>query len=50
MIQTIKMDYCFDSEVEILKKASKMAASLALKLYLTNVLNKNHFNFDFYGC
>ena len=33
--------------VEILKMASKMAASKALKTYLTNKLDKKAFNFDF---
>ena len=48
MIQTIKMEHGFDSEFEILKMASKMAVSLAPKTYLTNILNKNHFNFEFF--
>ena len=36
--------------VEILKMASKMAASNALKTYLTNKLDKKHLFFTFYGC
>ena len=30
---------------EILKMASKMAVSLAPKTYMTNILDKEHFNF-----
>ena len=32
---------------EKLKMASKMAASYAPKTYMTNILDKKHFNFDF---
>ena len=36
--------------VEILKMASKMAASKALKTYLTNKLDKKHLILTFYAC
>ena len=32
---------------EISKMASKMSVSKAPKMYITNVLDKEHFNFDF---
>ena len=46
----LKWIIVFILKVEILKMAPKMAVSLSPKTYLTNILNKNHFNFDFYGC
>ena len=49
MMQTIKMENLFDSQVKILKmvskKASKMAASNAFKTYLTKSIKR--FNLDF---
>ena len=36
--------------VEILKMASKMAASKTLKTYRTNKLDKMHLILTFYGC
>ena len=50
MMQTIKMENFLIPRVEILKMASKMAASNALKTYLTNKLNKKHLIWTFYGC
>ena len=54
MMQTIKMENWFDSRVEILKMASKMAskmtASKAFKTYLTNKLDKKHLILTFNGC
>ena len=51
MMQTIKWKIGLISRVEILKMASsiasKMAASNALKAYLTNKHDKKAFNFDF---
>ena len=43
MMQTIKIKKnCLIPRVEILKMASKMAASNALKTYLTNKVDKRH--------
>ena len=54
MMQTIKMENWFDPRVDLLKMApkmaSKMAASKALKTYLTNKLDKKHLILTFYGC
>ena len=43
----LKWNTVLIQKVEILKMASKMAVSLASKTYLTDILNKKHFNFDF---
>ena len=45
-----KQNIVLIQKVEILNMASKMAVSWAPKTYLTYTLNKNHFNFDLYGC
>ena len=37
MTQTIKMEHFLIQKAEILKIASKMAVSVALKTYLTNI-------------
>ena len=50
MMQKIKMDFFLIHRVEILKLATKMAASNALKTYLTNKLDKKHLILTFYGC
>ena len=42
MMQTIKMEIRLFPRVEILKMASKLADSNALKTYLTNKLDKKH--------
>ena len=41
MLQRIKIENGLIPRVEILKMASKMATSKALKTYLTNKLDKN---------
>ena len=41
---------CLILRVEILKMASKMAASNVLKTYLTNKLDEKHLIWTFYGC
>ena len=50
MMQTIKMEICLIPRVEILKMASKMATSNAIKTYLTNKLDEKHLIWTFYGC
>ena len=49
-MQTIKMENWFDSQSWNIKMAPKMAASNALKTYLTNKLDKKHLIWTFYGC
>ena len=53
-MQTIKMENWFDSQSWNLKMASniasKMAASNALKAYLTNKHDKKHWILTFHGC
>ena len=46
MMQRLKRKIGLIPRVEILKMASKMAASKALKTYQTNTLDKNNY-FDF---
>ena len=48
MIKQLKWNIVLIQKVEILKMASKMAVIYAPKTYLTNILNKNNFDFDFY--
>ena len=45
----LKKKICLIPRVEILKMASKIAASNALKTYLTNKLYKKHLIWTFYG-
>ena len=49
MLQPIKIKKYFDSEVKILKMASKMAVSLASKTYMTDILDKNTLMLTFNG-
>ena len=43
----LKWNIILIQKVEIFKMAAKMAVSEALKTYMTNILDKKHFNFDF---
>ena len=54
MMLTIKMEISLIPRVYLLKMASKMASKMstskALKTYLTNKLDKEHFILTFHDC
>ena len=48
MIQTIKMEHCFDSDVGNIKNGVRDGRQLGS--YLTNILDENILILTFYGC